>query len=108
MSTLETRLNRHGFFLEHTGGNCTAYIRREETFETVLTDGDFSAPTDLSERVLIWEGDPDAVGDCYTMQEYISKDFTLRQILAALESRETEYCSLRLRLENGYHLPREA
>lgn len=98
---LEARLNRHGFFLEHTGGNCTAYISREGGFETWLSTGDCLAPVRLAQKVWIWEGELATGAEGDSVRAYRMVD-----VLAALDNPKTEYCSLSLRLENDYLLLR--
>lgn len=100
--TIARRLSRWGFKLEGTGGNCTAYIRRNENAndaieELITIDGDASAPRRLA--------DPCVVG-VYT-DERSEPDgeerATLGEILTALERNDDEYTLLFLKLHNGHH-----
>ena len=50
----------HGFQLQTTGGNCSAWVRDNTTGggepdgeQTLVTDGDLSAPVDMSDVVRI-------------------------------------------------------
>lgn len=98
---IEEALARHGFALEHTGGNCCAYIKREpDGFQTWIGDGDFGVPTDLGDSVEIWEG---TQADCDAGNGYSLTGYVLDDVLRALCNPSTEYALLSLRLLNGLH-----
>ncbi len=90
-----------GFNLEQTGGNCTAYVRRDKSgdIEETITDGvDPRHPTRFSDLVSVGAQDmtnPDDDGS-----EGIVEGYTLAQVLEALEHPSDEYALLTLRLEN--------
>lgn len=70
MATVQQTLQAHGFTLEQTGGNCTAYVMRlGEQDElpgsgvvSITTESDPMAPQSLREPVMVWteteEGEP--------------------------------------------------
>lgn len=98
--SIKARMLAHGFEFCHTGGNCTAYVRDDGEIEEWITEGDEGrVPIRQSERVTIGTGTEDQhlTGEVDLVQNY-----TLGDVLAALDDPRDEYYLLALRLHNGY------
>jgi len=96
---IERRLAAHGFKLEGTGGNCTAYVRRAvDGFEEYLTVADDPThPVHLTDLVSVGNYDG-SKGDGDDM----TTGYTLADVLAVLEDETlNEYALLSLRLYNS-------
>lgn len=93
---------RHGFYLQETGGGCTAYVRldnprRPEVEEIVTVAHGPHAPEALTDAVVVssgWEDNDDRA---------VTQGYTLADVLAALDNPSDEYALLDLRLHNGFH-----
>lgn len=96
--TIQERFATHGFMLEQTGGNCTAYLWDDgQVEEWVTVDGTHSAPDALTDvcAVACREKGEDATT--------VDTVYTCGDILAALELGDDEYTLLFLKLHNGHH-----
>ncbi len=99
LPTIRQRLASFGFNEEHTGGGCTAYIRRSGEVEECLTiAGDPAIPTRLRDEITLGTH----AGEEYKEEDY-ETGWTLADVLAALEHPSGEYVLLTLRLSNGFY-----
>lgn len=96
--TIEQQLNAHGFCLQDTGGNCTAYVRYSgDVREYITIVGDPTAPDALEDVCAVCSLDVDEDGCESNADEVVG--YTLNSILIAL-AKESEYFLLTLRLVN--------
>lgn len=96
--TIRERFATHGFTLEQTGGNCTAYVWDDgQVEEWVTVDGTHSAPDALTDVCAV------ACGEKGEDMVAVDTVYTCGDILAALELGDDEYTLLFLKLHNGHH-----
>ena len=98
--TIAHRLAAVGFTLQHTGGNCTAYVRSSDdgnTEEWITLDPDSIAPSRLRDRCSVSSLTDARTADAAWSD--VPQVATLAEILAILEA-PSEYETLELRLAN--------
>lgn len=96
MTTIMERFNAHGFLLEQTGGNCTAYSRRDPDgfVEMVTLKDDPTAPEDLDDLVVV------SLVDDRDGEVSVTPHLRLAHLLDLLEDPAREDALLNLRVEN--------
>jgi hypothetical protein len=94
---------KHGFKLENTGGNCTAFIRNDGQIEEIVTRwNDPSHPTKLSEKVIIGTYEIGTDGEPINNDD-MATGYTFGDVLKALDNPSEEYFLLDQRLYNNFH-----